>query len=62
MKKEVKCVLFDDYLCYGEKLNSKKWETALQHREPSMVSDDLERWHQGLEEGSRGRGHIYNYD
>ena len=26
------------------------------------VCDDLERWHQGLEEGSRGRGHIYNYD
>ena len=38
MKKEVKCVLFDDYLRYGEKLNSKKWETALQHRESSMVS------------------------
>ena len=29
MKKEVKCVLFDDYLFYGEKLNNKKWETAI---------------------------------
>ena len=38
MKKEVKCILFDDYLFYGEKLNSKEWETAIQPREPSIVS------------------------